>query len=273
MTFLFGLVIVILTVVNIDLIGPVLISYWYVFIAVWTIIYFFVVTSSPKPYEFPGSEKALLISKWIIKASWIFMATLIALILLLMAPKDGREDDADKKLNVTMKDNTPCFYIDAFDEIDTFEIKNIFATKQVNDEASEFHETIWRISESDRSKIHIPFTVIVGKEQCIPFGLKNEIHSVESKNLDTDVLYQVMIHGIRKNITEVYNTDLISAGIYFYLSKNPKTGKSEIVLASQKQINNWQNSIHIASLNPKKHIVSEEDFLDELTDEYNTTMK
>jgi hypothetical protein len=268
MQFLFGLIIVILTVVYIDLIASVLISYWYVIIAVLTVIYFFVVTSSPKLYEFPGSEKVLLISKWIIKAAWIFIATLVAFILFRMFTPNGEEDNTDKKLNVAMKDNTPCFYIDVFEDINTFEIQNIIATKQVNNEASEYHKVVW-----DTPKIHIPLTAIVSKNQCIPYGLKNEIHTEGSKKLETNVLYQVMIHGVRKNITEIYNTDLISAGIYFYLFKNSKTGKTEIVLASQKQINHWENSMLMARLNSLKHASQEEDVLAEQTNEHNTIIK
>lgn len=273
MGFLFGLIIVLLLSLSIQPILLELISYWYISTPILMIISYFIIKKSSEIDHFHGNQKALFIIKWCIRlfAVGIFSICIFFILMLLFFARDGTEGDfvnINKKLNVMMKDNTPCFYINAFEEIDTFEIQSIFAIKQVDNEASEYNEIVW-----DTPKIHIPFTAIVGKDQCIPYGLKNEIPSVKSKKLETDVLYHVEISGPKNIIPKKYSNYQVVESVYFYLSKNPQTGKSEIVLASQKEIENWENSMRMARLNPKKHIASEEDFLAEQIDEHNTTMK
>ncbi|MDD2828936.1 MAG: hypothetical protein PHW18_05120 [Sulfuricurvum sp.] len=268
MKILFGLIIVILTVINLDLLGPVLISYWLTILLIFIAInatYFFVATNSHKPYS-PERRSVLLVSKWILYAAWMFVATIIAFVLLLMSASRNSTEigivKIDKRLNVIMKDNVPCFYIDSSKEIDEFEIGYIVGFKYIKIKDSYFYEDTWRVTHY-KLKLHIPLTSIVGKDQCIPYGLNNEIHTKEHKKLETNVLYKIAINGVRK----VGGVDQIMADSYFYLSKNPKTGNSEISLASQEQINIFEKHLML------KLFPSEDNNIVKETDEYNSTIK
>lgn len=242
MKYFIGMIIVGISFVFSDLILRMLMSYWYIIFPVLTVIYFFVVTSVPKPYEFSGSQKVLSISRWIVKIVWTVIITLFVLLLLrvlLGGLAENNPHPISKKLHIAMKQDTPCFYIEPFDGMEAFDIHGFQITKPPMP-----YERYWGIGYfADKYKqIKIPLSSFAGESQCILYGAKNKLFNESSKQLNADVLYNATMEGGQRskpNGKEDEDGDWLTAEIWFYLSKNPKTGEINATELSLSQANAW----------------------------------
>jgi hypothetical protein len=234
-----GIIIVVISFVFSDVILRMLMSYWYIIFPVLTVIYFYVVTSVPKPYEFSGSQKVLLISRWIVKIVWTVMITLFVLLILrvlLGGLAENNHPSITKKLNIAMKDNNPCFYVEPFEGMEAFDLYKVHVLKP-----PEPYERYWCVGLCENKKITIPLSLFTGTEQCISYGIKNKTFSASSKGLEIDVLYEASIDASRRDIPKgkEENGNWLTADVWFYLSKNPKTGEINATELSLSQANAW----------------------------------
>lgn len=149
----------------------------------------------------------------------------------------------EKKLNITIKDNNPCFYIDSFDEMEAFDIDGIQISKPPMP-----YERYWGIgSFADKYKrIKIPLKTFAGTEKCVQYGAKNKFFNESSKKLTTDVLYKASMSGIKRNIPyeKVKDGDEIRINVNFYLSKNQNTGEIKAIELSESQVNDWMKKMN-----------------------------
>ena len=205
-----------------------------------SIVSFFVILST----KIDENQKAQSLSKLIIRLiGWnigVIVGSLAFYIFFIGDPGAGRSTvDTHTKLNISMQDTTPCFSIESFKEINAYKIREIRVTK-INRKSHEKYENSWDITKNHLEKLNIPLTSIVGKEQCIPYGVKNKIFSTASKKLETDGLYFVTISGEKKTITkkEDFWDRAVGEG-YFYLFKDPKTSEIDIAVLNQSQVDNW----------------------------------
>ena len=205
-----------------------------------SIVSFFVILST----KIDENQKAQSLSKLIVRLiGWnigVIVGSLAFYIFFIGDPGAGRNTvDTHTKLNISMQDNSPCFYVDSFGEIDKYYLSDILVNR-INPETSKIYENSWLVGKYYLEKLNIPFTSIVGKEQCIPYGVKNKIFSTASKKLETDGLYFITISGEKKTITkkEDFWDRAVSEG-YFYLFKNPKTGEMDVVILDQSQVDTW----------------------------------
>lgn len=240
MKYFIGMIIVAISFVFSDLLLRMLMSYWYVILPILAVIYFYVVTSVPKPYEFPGSQKVLFISRWIVKIVWTVLIALFVFLLLrvlLGGLAENNHPSIKQKLNITMKDNNPCFYIEPFEGMEAFDLSMVHVIKPPVP-----YERYWCEGLCENKKIAMPLSLFAGTEQCISYGIKNKTFSASSKGLEIDVLYEASIDASRRDVSkgnEEENGNWLTADVWFYLSKNPKTGEINATELSLSQANAW----------------------------------
>ncbi|MDD5084399.1 MAG: hypothetical protein PHT88_05740 [Candidatus Moranbacteria bacterium] len=182
-------------------------------------------------YEIREDKKMVSMGQLIAK---LFIVSVIAFIILLgmyfFMGDSGAGDghvSIRKKLHVTIKDNNPCFYVDSYEGIDNFEVYRISVTK-LND-SPKASESYWCVGfcGDKHTQINIPFSALEGVDQCIQYGVINEVFSASAKKLETDTLYNIEIEGSKKNIplNNLKDGDEVDAELFFQLVKNPKTGE------------------------------------------------
>lgn len=204
---------------------------WILTVGLIVILMVFLISSRYYEYQFRDTQMVLNKVKFMLKNLGIFIVILAVLIYMFGGEKFSQP--TYKKLNITMKDNNPCFYLESFTEMDAFDVHGIQIIKSATP-----YERYWGVGYfADKYKqIKIPLSSFSGEAQCIPYGAKNEFFSEPSKKLETDVLYSATMDGGRRNISKGKEEDdgnWLTANVWFYLTKNQKTGQIEAIEREQ----------------------------------------
>jgi hypothetical protein len=180
----------------------------------------------------------------------VMVVFVIAFFLFMKGEKDSLKNNKpsiSKELQIVIKDDQPCFYIDKFEGIDNYEIEEISVNTAMPPEKLLNKKSMWN-GEVDRKDTYNmkPFrlSIISNATNCIFYGVKNNTISAPSQKLETDVLYEVYMDGVQRSANKDKDRKY---GIWlygtFYLSKNPKTGKLEVNMLNNTEINIWFNKI------------------------------
>lgn len=148
-----------------------------------------------------------------------------------------------KELYVTLKNDTPCFYINSFDGINNFNINHILVDRMDLNVVKSKENYMWLdVLDNNRT---LSLSSIVGENQCLLYGIKNTRTSATSKQLQTNVIYKVEIEGRKRGLpeNELKNGEIISLYRLFYLVKNSKTGEIKIIFPSTMEVDNWIKKI------------------------------
>jgi hypothetical protein len=208
-----------------------------ILIMLWlmAILAIFVVISYLRPYRSPRSLNILRGAKLLFQWVGIFLALMM---FLLWGASEHFPTPIHKELHVTIKDDNPCFYVDAFEGIENFKINDFTISKM--DSEIDWRKKTYTYKMDDNSTISL--SSITGKDQCLLYGVKNMSASFPPKKLQTNVIYAITMQGTKKNIPkssgyiDLKDGDRIFLYRVFYLAKNPKMGKKEIVIPSQMQL-------------------------------------
>jgi hypothetical protein len=198
-------------------------------------------------YEIREDQKMASMGHLITK---LFIVSVIAFIILLgmyfFIGDSGTGDghvSIRKKLHVTIKDNNPCFYVDSFEGIDDFDINNLDISLILPRHEWTKATSAWNDNLNTSNPLHL--SSIKEANQCIPYGIQNDITSVPFKKLKMDVLYSVTMEGNKRNLSQdkLKNGDSIWLHRAFYLDKNKTTGEIEVVMPDQTQVATWVKKI------------------------------
>jgi hypothetical protein len=219
------------------------ISTWILFVGLMVILTLFLISSRYHEYQFRGAQRGIEIAKFILLSFGIFLV-LSAIIVFLYFNYNGDKfpQPIKNQLRITMKDNNPCFYIEPFNEMEAFDLYEVHVIKPPMP-----YEGYWCAGLCDKTKIAIPLSFFAGTEQCIPYGVKNKSFSAPSKKLQIDVLYEASIDASRRSIPKGKKEDdgnWLTANVWFYLSKNSKTGELNAIELSGSQVDEWIKNIN-----------------------------
>lgn len=171
---------------------------------------------------------------------WLIVG-LFSLLFLLILLGDANQTpySIKKELHVTLKNDTPCFYVNSFEGINNFDINYFSVIRMDLNIVKSKKNYMWR-DELDNNRT-LSLSSIVGENQCLIYGVKNTTTSASSKQLRTNVIYKVEIEGRKRGLAEnkLKNGDIISLYRLFYLVKNQKTGEIEIIIPSTIEVDNW----------------------------------
>lgn len=228
MKYLLGLIIISLYILFID-------SYFIV--AILAISTIFIISR----HDFSENKITDSIGQLVVK---LFALLIVVFVLALFLYMEGERDSLNtpppicKKLNIVMKNNNPCFYIEPFEKMEEFNIYGIQVAKHPMP-----YEHYW--GSDTHKKIDVPISLFTSKEQCLAYGNKNRFFNEPSKELKINVLYGASMNGERKSISKEKNdANLLSAIVWFYLSKNPKTGEIKAVELSGSQLDDWKKNMN-----------------------------
>ena len=142
------------------------VSGWVIIPSLIAILTIFVISSHYHEYRFSDTPKVIDRAKFMLKNLGIFSVVFAILVLLYFRYGGERfPQPLEKPLHITMKNDLPCFYIEPFVGMETFEIHGIQIIKP-----PEPYERYWGIGYfADKYKqIKIPFSSFIGEAQCIP---------------------------------------------------------------------------------------------------------
>jgi hypothetical protein len=192
-------------------------------------------------HKFSENKISVSIGQLIMKLFVLFIVVFIMMIFVYM---NGERDSLNtpppiwKKLNIVMKNNNPCFYIEPFEKMEEFNINGIQVAKHPMP-----YVHYW--GSDEHKKIEAPISLFAGKEQCLAYGNKNRFFNEPSKQLKTNVLYCVSMNGERKSISKEENeANSLIAIVWFYLSKNSKTGEIRAIELSGSQLDDWRKKMN-----------------------------
>lgn len=214
------------------------ISTWILVVSLMVILMLFLISSRYHEYQFQGAKRGIEIANFMLKSFGIF-SVIFAILLLLYFRYGGEKfpQPIRKQLHITMKDNNPCFYIEPFVGMEAFSIYRVSIAESVM-----VPEGYSRLEGSWNIDMNNSILIFSGIEQCIPYGVKNELYSESSKKLETDVLYSATMEGPRNNIPkgkEEEDGNWLTANVGFYLSKNHKTGEIQVNILNEEQRVAW----------------------------------
>lgn len=251
MKFIFGLIIVVLTFNFIDPIVRVTFSYGYLVLAILIVSIGFLVGNRFYHYQFRNSDIVLKVVRYILKI-FLLMMIVASFIIYVNFIRDTNSlnmpDPIIKNLKITIQNKEPCFYIDKFDGIEAFDIKEISVAKMKKNPSIGYdfnatYETYWCVGlcEDIPRKINLPLSSFAGINQCLPYGTQHEKSSILSKKMEMNTLYIATVSGEKRNIIpeKFTDADKIIASSLFYLHKNSKTGQIEVLELNRDQINTW----------------------------------
>jgi hypothetical protein len=170
---------------------------------------------------------------------WFFLIVAIFMLFFRLGSEEIRISKR-KIVNICIIDNKPCFYIDNFDGARNFLIYNINTYKDTL--SNKPLEITWSTDKIFlESKKRILASNIVGKNNCILYGLYSDNSNILTKNLEVGTIYGIRINAHDINVPHQkldYKNKIIFEST-FYLSKNPKTGKFEANILNNEQRITW----------------------------------
>jgi hypothetical protein len=155
----------------------------------------------------------------------------LIVIVLSLSCEDIWRIPIQKSLNVVINTNKPCFYIDSFDGVDEFDIWRIGVMTVVPPgQIPEYLCTVG-VYELDSNRIKaFSLSSMIGINQCITYESLCNFGSSSSKKLQMDILYNITVEGIKKNLStgKLKDGDEIYLHSLFNITKNKDTGNIEI---------------------------------------------
>lgn len=208
------------------------ISTWILVVSLMVILTAFLISSRFHEYSFQGAQKVISGTKFMLKSFGIF-SVLFVIMLLLYFRNVGENHSSliEKYLHVTVKNNNPCFYIDAFEQENEFIIEKMKIVEITS--RSEYTKMMWN------KNLDIPISSMFGANQCVLYG-ENDSFFNKPKTLQIGVLYNVNMVGSRKNVRRDQRSDedKIDLSATFYLKKNHNTNQIEAVIPNVEQETN-----------------------------------
>lgn len=177
------------------LLGLIIIALYFIFLDSYIVKIVLTILTGIVIYKYEIREDQKIVSMGQLIAK-LFIVSVIAFIILLgmyfFMGDSGAGDghvSIRKKLHVTIKDNNPCFYVDSFEGIDDFDINNLDVSLILPRHEWTKATSAWNDNLNTSNPLHL--SSIKEANQCIPYGIQNNITSAPFKKLQTNVLYDV----------------------------------------------------------------------------------
>ncbi len=170
----------------------------------------------------------------------ILVSLLLTTSAFLFYGCEGSDPRVEKPLKIKMVNDKPCFYIDPFEDMDRFVIRNFAVTRRTAPMDIEYqwqegefetmeHEDFYRPTGN---RYLFPPSVMAGSGICVEYGVDIDKNSSVVKQLKTGVVYRAWGIGYnqkqwaseKKNVGRAYFAES------FYLQKNEQTGKLEAIV-------------------------------------------
>lgn len=210
------------------------ISTWILVVGFIVILMLFLISSRYHEYQSQGAKRSIEITKFMLKSFGIFIVILAVLIYMFGGEKFSYP--IEKYLHVTVKNNNPCFYIDAFEQKNEFIIEEMKIVEITS--RREYTKMMWS------KDLDTPISSMFGAHQCVLYG-ENDSFFNKPKKLQIGVLYNVNMVGSRKNARSDQRSDedQIDLRAVFYLKKNEKTNQIEAVMPDVEQEYNMRKKL------------------------------
>ncbi|MDD2369899.1 MAG: hypothetical protein PHQ90_11395 [Sulfuricurvum sp.] len=185
----------------------------------------------------------------------MFLLSILALLLLLAAflflfflfiyvfyGYERKDPRVEKPLKIKMVHDNPCFYIEPFEDMDRFVIRNISVDHTISPLSYEnqWHEGEFDTTSADSynqpigQRYLFPPSAISGQDSCVEYGTDLDKNASTVKKLKTRVIYSADCVGYNKKqwtsakekVGEIY------FGTTFYIQKNSSTNKLEAIIVN-----------------------------------------
>lgn len=173
-----------------------------------------------------------------------FLHSIVMLVLytFFISGCEGRDPRVEKPLKIKMVNDNPCFYIDPFEDMDRFVIRNISVNHAISPLS---YENQWHEGEFDTTSFDsynqpigqrylFPPSSISSQDSCVEYGtdIDNNVSTV--KKLRTGIIYTAECIGYNKKqwMSEKEKVGEIAVNTLFHLEKNQQTGRLEAVIVS-----------------------------------------
>lgn len=164
---------------------------------------------------------------------------LLAISIFVFCGCEISDKRVEKPLKIKMVNDKPCFYIDPFEDMDKFNIRNL----QLHKTDSHYSPVVWSegyFEDGGRQNFYRPVgneflfapSSIAGSDKCIEYGPDLDKNGFAGNELKTDVVYGILMVGYNKEqwASDRKNVEEVDFHVRFYLKKNSQTGKIEAVI-------------------------------------------
>lgn len=146
----------------------------------------------------------------------------------------------EKPLKIKMVNDKPCFYIDPFEDMDRFVIRNLTVDHKLSpiDWDNQWHEGEFETLGSEEffrpigNRYLFPPSAMAGSDKCVEYGVDIDKNTSIVKELKTGVIYSAGFECYNEQQWNSTTKDIGKAyfDTWFYLRKNEQTGKLEAVV-------------------------------------------
>jgi hypothetical protein len=181
---------------------------------------------------------------------WVSLFAIAVLLFIMFTFFNGERGDprVEKPLKIKMLNDKPCFYIDPFEDMDRFVIRNLTVDHKLSpiDWDNQWHEGEFETLGSEEffrpigNRYLFTPSAMAGSDKCVEYGVDIDKNTSIVKELKTGVVYIIFITGYNKEqlFSTKRNVGEASFAASFYLQKNTQTGKLEAVIVKDNNQTN-----------------------------------
>ncbi|MDD3597210.1 hypothetical protein [Sulfuricurvum sp.] len=178
----------------------------------------------------------------------ILVSLLLATSAFLFYGCERKDPRVEKPLKIKMVNDNPCFYIEPFEDMDKFVIRNFAVTFRVSpvDLAYQWDEGEFDTTSADSynqpigQRYLFPTSAISGQDSCVKYGTDLDKNMSTVKKLKMGTMYSVWGIGYNKKqwMSAKEKVGEIYLGTRFYLQKNSSTNKLEAIIVNDNNHTN-----------------------------------
>ncbi|MDD3596823.1 hypothetical protein [Sulfuricurvum sp.] len=179
----------------------------------------------------------------------ILVSLLLTTSAFLFYGCEGSDPRVEKPLKIKMVNDKPCFYIEPFEDMDRFVIRNISVDHIISpltNIENQWHEGEFDITRAEAynrpigQRYLFTSSAMAGSDKCVKYGIDLDKNVSTPKKLKTGVIYNAGCIGYNKKqwMSAKEKVGEITVSTWFYLQKNQQTGRLEAVIVNDNNHTN-----------------------------------